>query len=1168
MPSTNGIDKWHPVDDMYPSVNETPMKKAIHRTVASLRNKNGRILRANVSSWICSAVLGASLVCALPFPAAMAQSGSRTPPAQGKQPPAQTKRNDGANRKLSEAERRQERAREIFADAANAQNNGAYGVAIDLWKKLIKEYSADPLASSARHFLGVCYQEQETPDYKNAIASFRKALEDPNLKEREESMINLGWSLFQLGTADGEANKELLSESAKVLANYLAKYPDSSFADKAIFYAGEAEARIGNLERAISFYNQLAQSKTLTQSPIRPDAMFALGFSYEEAKQPKLAAESYEAFVTAYPKHALVTDVQVRLAELALQSNKPDAAVAIFSKVVATPEFKSSPVADYVYYRYAFALAKTGKFAESAKAYETLSELFPKSQYAGNASLATGQTLMRDKKYDEARRAFEKLLPAKDERAAEAAHWLCQIAILQNRAPDAIPIAKDAMDWASKWPANAVSPSAKNTLPLLKMDLADGLYATTAGRAEARKLYEQIAVETMDLPISPRATYNAAFAALQAGEHAEAQRWSEAFAKRYAKDDLAADVAYVRAESLLQLGQHESAATAFEQLIQSASDHPSAASWELRLATALYLSGQYDKTIAQAGKTIQRNSDVASNAEAYYLQGASFLKSRKTAEAIRSLDASRNANKEWAQADEVLLLLSQAHDANEDKEAARKTLEQLLRDYPNSRFKQQAEFRLGQLSALAQKFDEAVAWYDRVLAQATDPALLDYVRYDKAYVLIQKNQVREAARLLDTVIASGRNATLQREAKIARAICFRKDDHPSDAVTILEELLKGELSDESRAKVLYELGLSLSSSDRPEQAVKAFDQIVSKYPKYPLIDRVYFERAWAYKALGDTDKSNASFLWITENFPNSPLAAESYFHVGQAEFENAKFDRAVKAYTVAATRSPSPELQEKSLYKLGLSFFQQQDFASAAQQFSKQLTSFPKGELQVDARLMVAECSMKQQQFPAAWSQYEQARKALESAPDPESISSQVRALIYLHGAQTARELKKWNDVTTWIERLQTELPGSNLEPIGKFEKAFALQNLKKNEAAIELYEQVAEEQRNELGARARFMIGEVQFAERNFAKAITEFQKVMFGYGGTQAPEDIKNWQARSAFEAGRCSEITIGDLTGDRRKKAVDASRKFYEFLISNHPDHELAKQANERLVELNKR
>jgi hypothetical protein len=77
-----------------------------------------------------------------------------------------------------------------------------------------------------------------------------------------------------------------------------------------------------------------------------------------------------------------------------------------------------------------------------------------------------------------------------------------------------------------------------------------------------------------------------------------------------------------------------------------------------------------------------------------------------------------------------------------------------------------------------------------------------------------------------------------------------------------------------------------------------------------------------------------------------------------------------------------------------------------------------------------------------------------------------------------------------------------------------------------------------------------------------------MFGYGGTQAPEDIKNWQARSAFEAGRCSEITIGDLTGDRRKKAVDASRKFYEFLISNHPDHELAKQSNERLVELNKR
>jgi hypothetical protein len=96
-------------------------------------------------------------------------------------------------------------------------------------------------------------------------------------------------------------------------------------------------------------------------------------------------------------------------------------------------------------------------------------------------------------------------------------------------------------------------------------------------------------------------------------------------------------------------------------------------------------------------------------------------------------------------------------------------------------------------------------------------------------------------------------------------------------------------------------------------------------------------------------------------------------------------------------------------------------------------------------------------------------------------------------------------------------------------------------------------------------MIGEVYFAEHNYSKAITEFQKVMYGYGGTQSPDDIKNWQARAAFEAGRCAEVSIGDQTGDRRKKAIETARKFYEFIANNHASHELAKQAAERIGEL---
>ncbi|MFN9347763.1 MAG: tetratricopeptide repeat protein, partial [Planctomycetota bacterium] len=347
--------------------------------------------------------------------------------AQNRQPPQanrpgkpntqQPPQTPAPSRKMTDEEKRKERVRALFADAANAQNNGAYPLAMEQWQKLIKEFPSDPLASSARYYLGLCYQEQSPPDYANAAAAFRKALEDKELKEQEEALVNLGWSLTQLGTptAEGSANnanadkiaKGALVEASKVFASFLDKYPDSPSADRAIFYAAEAESRLGNTEKAVGLYNQLVQNKKLSKSPLIPEALFALGFSYEELKQPKLASENYDALINQHAKHPLVRDANVRLGEIALQLDKPEQAAARYEKVIASPDFKKAPLADYIYSRYAFALAKSGQYAKSSDAYKQLAAMFPNSKYAQNASLSMAQTLMRDKKYPQADEAFK-----------------------------------------------------------------------------------------------------------------------------------------------------------------------------------------------------------------------------------------------------------------------------------------------------------------------------------------------------------------------------------------------------------------------------------------------------------------------------------------------------------------------------------------------------------------------------------------------------------------------------------------------------------------------------------------------------------------------------------------------------------------------------------------
>ncbi|MCU0712269.1 MAG: tetratricopeptide repeat protein [Pirellula sp.] len=1063
----------------------------------------------------------------------------------------------GVKAKLSDKERQAERARELYADAAVAQNNFAFDLAIENWTKMLREFPNDSLASSARHFLGMCYIQKDMPDFDSAIEQFRLALQDPELKQREESLGNLGWSLFQKSIlSEDNGSKESLSEAAKVLAVVIDKYPDSRSLDRSLLHAAEVESRLGNRQRALLLYKQLIQTKRLEGSSVRPDAIFGMAITYEEMEQPKLARETFDQFLTGFANHAYANDVRIRYADLALASDEPKKAVEILEPLVSNSNLSKIANADYALYRYGFALAKSGRFEDSAAAYKKLADLFPSSSFAKNSSLAAGQALMREKKYDEALRAFEALLPLKDERSAEAAHWICQIKLLQGKPQEVVDAAKSALAWVGKSP----------TQVLLKMDLADGMSSLPAQRAEAKRLYEQLATEYPDDPIAPRATYNAAFTSLQLGALADAQRWSEAFFKRFSNDPLAADVAYVGAESTLQLGQYDSAVNAFEQLIASQPNDPLVTTWQLRLASALNLASQHEKGISLCDKLLSQKIDAPVQAEVLYLKGLSLFKTQKINEAIEAFTKSVAASSDWPQADEAAVQLGESLvNAGRTKEAIA-ALQQAIAKFPQSRLRGQTELRIAQLAADAGDFKTAMTAYDNVLQSSQSKSQWNYAKFGKAFITMQNGDYKAALELLNPVCDSNDNDFLVTEARIAKAICLRKGGDASQAIGLLSSIQES-VQGTQKWNVLYELGLSQVAAKKNNDAVDTFKKLIASAKDFPLIDEALLELGFAYKAIGNPQDAITAFQTVVDKYPASKNVAEASFQIGQSEYESSKFDSAIKAYTVAATKGSSGSVQEKSLYKLGWSFYQQNDVASAESQFRKQLKDYPNGPLANDGRFMIAECLLAKEDFEGAFKEYNLIRSRLEKDPNNASLSEQAQALVYLHGAQAASKLKKWNEAESLANALITKFSDSKYKPYALYELAFAKQKQRKAKEAVDLYTQVAENYREEIGAHARFMIGEVLFTEGDHAKAITEFQKVMYGYGGTQAPKEIRNWQALAAWEAGRCSEVLISDLKGETRTKAIGVSKKFYEFVVNNHSDHEIAKQAQERLAELSR-
>ena len=69
-------------------------------------------------------------------------------------------------------------------------------------------------------------------------------------------------------------------------------------------------------------------------------------------------------------------------------------------------------------------------------------------------------------------------------------------------------------------------------------------------------------------------------------------------------------------------------------------------------------------------------------------------------------------------------------------------------------------------------------------------------------------------------------------------------------------------------------------------------------------------------------------------------------------------------------------------------------------------------------------------------------------------------------------------------------------------------------------------------------------------------------------APAELRNWQAKSGYEAGRCSEVQIADAkSGTIRAKHIADAKKFYQYVVQTHAGHELAAEAKKRLAALAK-
>lgn len=1050
-----------------------------------------------------------------------------------------------------------------YADAANFQTGGAIDLAITGWKDFLKEYPKHPMASQAAHYLGVCYMQQETPNFEAATKAFDQALKNKKYDLREESLANHGWCLYASAGEAEQRNQAKLKRSVETFELLQKEFPESRFLDRAMFYSGEACYGMGESKRAISYYNKLISMPDSEDSPLRCDAIYARGVAYEELDQFDQAFASYKQLMESCEKNDLVTDVHLRMGDLMILRKEFDQAIDSFGKAIKSTE--SDEDRSYAIFRQAFALVQADRPAEAAQKYESLLKDYPESEYAATAVLASAQSTYRSGDVKEAAKRFRKVLKQKNLTAAtEAAHWLCRIEIANRNADEAVKIAKAQMDRGLKGPFSMD----------LELDHAEALSMNPQTLQQSLELFEKAYRNSKDDSLAPRALYNAAFSALQVGDPKKALALSLEFIKRFPKDTLVPDIRFVAAEGQLLTGKSKDAANTYKRLLASTeASNVQRPNWLLRAGVACNAARQFDDTVKLFKSELNSLPSPAQKAEAHMLVGRAHMMSGRPVEAAKSFQASSQADPKWSGASEALLLAGQAQASGGDKAGATKTWQRLISANPNSRMAAQAHYKMAQMASSSGSFDDALKHYDQILDSDQDPGLLPYAQYGKGWVLMQQEKHKQALAPLNEMLSAIKQHPLRNDATLARGISLRNLGQYKEARKDLEAYLSIPPTGTNLGHALYELALIDQKEKEPGAAAKKLARLAKEVPTYPSMDKVLYELGWSLQESGDDAEAIKHFNQLIKSYPETPFVSEAAYFIGQKHYAREKWESAAGQFKIAATKATEPELSEKAHYRLGWSHFKASNFKEAEAAFTNQTKAHPAGKLAFDGIMMVGECRFKTGDYQGALKGYRVARDRVRqnketstSVRDP--AERQVRELVFLHGGQSAAQIKEWSQAIQWYDELRERFPSSDYLPQVFYETGFAYQQSNDEANALKFFQEVADNYRNELAARARFMMGEIHFGKRRFDKAIPEFQRVMYGFGADKAPEGIKNWQAKSGFEAGRCSELLMQTAkTQTAKNKATSFAQGFYQYVLEKHPDNELAAQARERAEALKK-
>lgn len=825
----------------------------------------------------------------------------------------------------SKSERRPE-AMYFLALAQRASNQEE--AALRTLEALTREHPSAPQYWDAVLLFGQTLEATRRVDL--AVKQYEKLAAEAPMERRAE-----GW--FSLGLL--EYRRQGYEASARALSKLLVDHPQSAYAAPARLQLGltyVADRKFGEARRVLGEVAKDDPTRAAT-------ATYWLSQCDLAEKKYADALAKLDQLIAMKPEN--VEQVTMDRAQVLLALERHAEAAEAFGGFIKS--YPQSPLLGEAGYRRAFALHKAGKFEPSLTALGE-AKLGAEHPLAGAAEELAAENLFLLKKYPEAQKAFA-ALKARSQgeqklrhlaREGQAAYFgkdyakavellsaltdepgvagdpeLSKTLLVLGDALLQTGRAKEAAALLEKYNAGAAKGDLESQYKL-------GLAQIQSGKlAEAAATLEKVAGAGGDSPWVARALFEVGQLKHRQKDSAGARAMLEkVLATPSAPADAAGPAMYLLGWLDFEARKFSEAATRFETVIAKFAEQPVAGDARFYRAVSLKEAGQDGKAIEAFQQYLSRHGNSANATKARLLMAASLVKLDKHGEAIDLL--TKLAADEKAVTDEVLYNLGWSLAATNKPVEAERAYRRLIEKYPDSKLDAAARVELAETLLKQDKAKEAAPLLEKVVADGSaDAKTISVAAYRLGIVYEKLGEAQKASGAFEKYLGGEEKGELKAWAHYQAGVNFVRQNKLEEALKHFSSALASDPPAELAVTAMLKLGETQAQAGDFERSEKTYRAFLDQHGKDKLAYQAMFGVGWALENRKDYDGARQWYEKVIAA-TNAPTAARAQFQVGETYFAQQRHDEAVKALLAVADVYAYPEWAARATFEAGRVFEQ------------------------------------------------------------------------------------------------------------------------------------------------------------------------------------------------------------------------------------------------------